>query len=334
MKLWFERGAYTSKKGREVAARLDPAQVRKIAVIRHAALGDMVITRAFLQEARRFFPNAEITLSLVSNYTYSAPEDLVDRIHVIHGSDQRGTPIKERIARMKELGEQDILFDLAATNRSYYLCVLTKAKLKIGFPYKQIQNRLFYDIGILRSDFQFEGEVMLDFLNILGHQPYYPLDFAYPKFDVDKCQKRVVYFFGASVQNKCYPEEKMIDVIDRLAADKPDYQHVILEGVKPDEKADAILAKLSHHTNVSVQATLPLDEVTQWLADSRLVVCNDTGVRNLAISTHTPTLGIFFATVPYRYWPRYEPHYAAFCADGSVPPVEKVCAEALRALED
>ncbi|MFT6914271.1 MAG: ADP-heptose:LPS heptosyltransferase [Motiliproteus sp.] len=332
MKLWFERGAYASKKGRRIAAELEPEKVKNIAVIRHAALGDMVITRAFLQEARRFFPNAQITLSLVSNYTYSAPEDLVDRVHVIHGSDQRGTPIRERIARIKELGEQDIIFDLAATNRSYYVCLFNKAKLKLGFPYKPIQNRIFYDLGILRSDFKFEAETMLDFLNLLGHQPRYPLEFGYPRYDAASCQPRVVYFFGASTANKCYPQAQMIEVIDRLATSAPEHQHVILEGIKPHEKADKIIAQLKHHTNVSVQTQLSLEEVIPWLAESKLLVCNDTGVRNLAIATHTPTLGLFFSTVPYRYWPRYEPHYAVFNADGSLPTVEAVSQEILHAL--
>lgn len=332
MKLWFERGAYASKKGRRIAAELDPGSIKKIAVIRHAALGDMVITRAFLQEARRFFPNARITLSLVSNFTYSAPEDLVDRIHVIHGTDQRGTPLRERIARIQELGEQDIIFDLAATNRSYFVCLFNKAKLKLGFPYKPIQNRLFYDLGILRSDFEFEAEVMLNFLNLLGHQPRYPLDFAYPRYDAASCQPRVVYFFGASVASKCYPEANMIEVIDRLASCAPGHQHVILEGIKPHEKADGIIAQLKQHANVSVQTTLSLEELIPWLAQSRLLVCNDTGVRNLAIATHTPTLGLFFSTVPYRYWPRYEPHHAVFNADGTLPTVDAVSQEIVRAL--
>ena len=85
--------------------------IKNIAVIRHGALGDMLLTRAFLVEARKAFPNASITLSIVSNYTRGTPEDLVDRVHVVHGSDQRETPLRTRIKRMKELGPQDIIFD-------------------------------------------------------------------------------------------------------------------------------------------------------------------------------------------------------------------------------
>ena len=44
--LWFEKGAYANKKARfYVANEFHPSEINRIAVIRHAALGDQVITR-------------------------------------------------------------------------------------------------------------------------------------------------------------------------------------------------------------------------------------------------------------------------------------------------
>ena len=121
MKLWFERGTWVSKKARPVIESLDPMSVRRIAVIRHVALGDMVLVRPFFAELRQFSLNAKIVLSLVSNYTYGAPEDLVDKVHIVHGNEQKGLSVRERIRQAKKLGEVDILFDLADTMRSRYL---------------------------------------------------------------------------------------------------------------------------------------------------------------------------------------------------------------------
>src|SRR5690606_18663406 len=68
------------------------------------------------------------------------------------------------------------------------------------------------------------------------------------------------------------------------------------------------------------QPRLSLEALAPWMAQVSVLVCGDTGVRNLALATHTPTLGVFFSTLPYRYWPRYEPfHEAIFLRDGSVP---------------
>lgn len=110
MKLWFGNGAWASAKAIQRVQSLKSEDVRKVAVIRHAALGDMILTRPFLKEVRRCFPNAHITLSLVTNYTRGAPEDLVDTIHVAYGKDRKDVSIREQIKKARELGEQDIIF--------------------------------------------------------------------------------------------------------------------------------------------------------------------------------------------------------------------------------
>lgn len=325
--LWFEKGAYASKKARQYLANdFDNTKVKNIAVIRHAALGDQVITRPFLVEARKFFPNAKITLCAVSNYQYGMPNDLADDVHVMHGSDKKKEiNLKEKIRNIKELPPQDIIFDLAATNRSYWMMSFAKSKLKIGFPYRAILNRLLYDVGVFRSDFTPEIEAMLDMLRILGHSPSYPLDFAYPsnKDERDNNDPFIVYFNGGSQPSKMYPMDKVKELIEESLKRFPDYKHVFLEGLKEDEKGDELIGLLKH-SNFSIQETMPLDGLVKWLAQATVVVCTDTGIRNVAISTHTPTVGIFYSTVPFRYTPSYEPHEIVMNANSDIPSPEQV----------
>jgi ADP-heptose:LPS heptosyltransferase len=152
MKLWFNKGVWKRKNIDKRIENLSFSDIKKIAILRHAALGDMVLTRSFIIEARKAFPNALITLSIVSNYTRGVPEDLLDRVHIVHGSDNKNVSIKERIKRIKELGTQDIIFDLASSNRSTLTCLFTHATLKIGFPYRKSQAKLLYDIATPRSE--------------------------------------------------------------------------------------------------------------------------------------------------------------------------------------
>lgn len=325
--LWFERGANANKKARYyVANEFIPSEIKKIAVIRHAALGDQVITRPFLVELRKFFPNATITLSAVSNYQYGMPDDLADRLHITHGADRKNEiSFKEKIANMKALGEQDIIFDLAATNRSYWLMALSTAKLKIGFPYKQWVAKALYDISVFRSDFTAELEVMLDMLRVLGHNPTYPLDFAYPShlLEKDESKKQIVYFNGASQESKMYPVEKMRQLMIDASKQLPDYQHIFLEGMNKNEKRTQ-LGDLSNYTNISFQEVMQLEQLTSYLAKAHCVVSTDTGVRNLAIATHTPTVGIFYSTVPFRYTPLTDNHKIVMNADASIPEPKQI----------
>lgn len=77
------KGVWTSGKAKKELDRLNREDVKSIAVIRHAALGDMVLTRNFLLEAKKLFPQAKITLSVVSHYMRGIPEDIIDRLHIL-----------------------------------------------------------------------------------------------------------------------------------------------------------------------------------------------------------------------------------------------------------
>lgn len=331
MKFWYERGAWVSPKAHQKFENIAPADIKSIAIIRHAALGDMILTRAFITEARKFFPNAKITLSVVSNYQFGVPDDMVDRVHVSIGSDQREVPKREQIRVAKSLGDHDLIFDMAVSSRSLLLCMLNKAKMKISFPYRKWQ-RIFYDACVFRSDMQFEAETLLDMLRLFGATPTSPPDFSVPvielKAEIKQTKPYVVYFTSASVENKCWPVEHFSSLIKQLANDDSDYQHIILEGLADWESVDPLMGLITSEgdlANVSVQKAMPLDDTLSLLANAELVVSNDTGIRNLAICCPTTTtVGIFYSTVPYRYWPRYGKHDAVFQADGSIPSVNAV----------
>ncbi|MES0326769.1 MAG: lipopolysaccharide heptosyltransferase family protein, partial [Gammaproteobacteria bacterium] len=127
MKIWYLRGPWATRKAKDKLKKLSFEDIKSILIIRHGALGDMVLTRSFIIEARKLFPNAKITLSAISNYTRGIPEDLVDRVHIIHGTDQRGTSFIKRIKKIRELGYHDLIFDLAGGSRSFLTCMFTPA---------------------------------------------------------------------------------------------------------------------------------------------------------------------------------------------------------------
>lgn len=333
MQFWFTKGVWVSKKARQAVKQLSRETIRNIAVIRHAALGDMVLTRAFLIEARKAFPNAKITLSVVSNYTRGMPEDLVDRIHIVHGQDQRGTPIRQRTQRFKELGEQDIIFDLASSNRSVMTCVLNRAKLKIGFPYRKAQARLFYDVATCRSDVNFEVNDMMNMLHVFGIKTAYPHIYNMPGEPLTRERPYIVYFAGASTRDKCWPAGHFTELIRGMAGEYPDHDHLVLEGIQDWEHAKPILKPLQELNNTAAVNADTVEETASLLKSASLVVSNDTGIRHVAIVSGTPTIGIFHRD-PFRYWPRYDIHDIVIPDPEWPPPVDHVidaCLNILRA---
>ncbi len=324
LKLWFERGAWAARSAADRIAAIEPEKVNSIAVVRHAAFGDMVLTRAFLRELRKHFPNAKITLSIVSNYSFCVPDDMVDRIHIAHGSDRRDTSRREQIRQVRALGYHDLIFDLASTSRSAWVCLLNPAKLKLGFPYHHLQRILLYDAAVLRSDLKFEVETMLDMLNLVGLKTDWPPRFELAGAALKRDRPYLVYFTSASTTGKCWSADRFSALIAQLAEQYAEYEHIVLEGVADWESIDDVMAPLKNRRNITAMKAGSLEDSIALFKGALLLVSNDTGTRNLAIATETPTVGIFFSTAPYRYWPRYGCHDVVFNPDGSQPEVDTV----------
>ncbi len=328
MKLNFRSGsAFASKKAKKYLASVNPKDIKNVTVIRHAAIGDFMNIRPFLIELREFFPNVKITMSLMRSYMYGYPEDLVDAIHVMdkenRNNKNKKTSLFQRIKQAKELPPQDIIFDLTDSTLSLLVSFFADTKLRVGYPYRAIR-RMFYDVATLRSDLVVEAQSVLHMLNILGAKTSrvlrYGLEHRYPK-DV---KKQIVYFAGASMDNKCWEKEKFKEVIDRLSDEFPHYNHIVLQGIGEHEKFLEIYEPLKDKQNVLLQETLPIESVMQFLADSSCLVSNDTGVRNMGIAVQTPTVGIFFMIPPFRYWPREEKHDCVYNIEYTSPSVDAV----------
>ena len=329
LKLNFRRGsAFASDYARKYLRDVHPEDIKKITVIRHAAIGDFMNIRPFLIELRAFFPNAKITLSVVSHYMYGIPEDLIDEVHVMSrysskSKDQKSGLLR-RIQEAKSLPPQDIIFDSTDSTLTLLLIFFSKAKLKIGYPYRRVR-RLFYDIATLRSDFVVEAQSVLHMLNILGAKTAYPLRYGYEKFyPKDNVQNRIVYFAGASVESKCWEAEKFTKLIEKMSQTYPQYEHVILQGIGENEKFYNIYEPLQTRENVRLQEVMPIEDVMYFLANSRCLVSNDTGVRNMGIALEIPTVGIFFEIPPFRYWPREAKHDCVFNIEYTSPEVDAV----------
>jgi ADP-heptose:LPS heptosyltransferase len=327
MKAWAEKGANISKRGREKLAQLKRGDVQRILIIRHAALGDMLQTRPFLIECRRFFPKAHITLALISNYQLGAPHDLVDEVVVIPGRDQPHVSFWMLLRIYFRMPRFDLLFDMACTSRSIVQTIFTRAKFKLGFPYRT--KYFIFDAEIFRSEFNYEAEVLVHFLNLLGHRANYPVQFQLTKKNIPLLERERIfsYFLSSSNVHRNYPEEQFIEVIAALSRQYPHYQHVMLQGSGEHEKFDSAFAKLKTQNcnNVFLKTSGSLEELQTYLSNVRYMVSNDTGVRHLAMALNTPGMGIFSITIPYRNWNPHDPYQKCiFDAESGWPSANEV----------
>lgn len=330
MRLWHETDTWQRRQAREHLANLSNDEIRRIAVIKHAAFGDMLLLRPFLITLRQHFPHARITLSVISHYLRGIPDDLVDDVHVVPGS-KEGKGWLATLRSYRELGAQDLLFDLTASTRSFIISRLTPASFKIGYQYRSV-HKWVYDMAIPRSCFRFEAETFLEQLHPLGIGFDIPLPFDLPVMSRSAEQATFVYFPTASHPEKAWPVEHFTLLINEMAERYPTVQHIILAGLADWEQQQAatILSGVEQRPNVSLLPAGPDDDVL--IKGARLLVANDTGMRHLGIALGTPTVGIFFSAPPFRYWPRWGHHQVAWRPDGDIPTPDQVADAITRAL--
>lgn len=321
MKIWISKESWKSRRADTQMAGLDFGDIKNIAVIKHGALGDMVLTRPMLVTLREHFPNARLTLSVVSNYVRGIPEDLVDRVHIALGN-ERTYPRSDILNSYRSLGQQDILFDISATTRSFIISKLTNARLKVGYMHRGM-HRFLYDVAIPRAEYRFEAETFLEQLHVLGIDFSWPLDFRPGTVPMHRERPYLVFFPTASAPDKCWPAERFAKLISDSLAERPQFEHILLSGVSPWEQdvANRIIAATGSDHLTLLQGG---DLTNSLLAGAKLLVANDTGIRNLAISLDTPTVGIFPYGSPFGYTPRFNHHCVVYHADGSVVDVAEV----------
>ena len=332
MKLWKEANTWQSSQATEKLARIEHTDIHRIVVIKHAAFGDMLLLRPFLIELRQAFPNAKITLSVISHYLRGVPEDLVDRIHTVPSSKEK-KGIYHSYKSYKELGPHDLLFDLTASTRSFILSLITRSRFKIGFQYRSL-HRFIYDFAIPRSTYQFEAGTFLEQLCPLGIEYEWPPRFEMQSSGISRAKPYIVYFPTASSPEKSWSPENFSVLIGNIAAEFSQFEHIILSGIAEWEKvvANSIMASLSEVENVTLMDAGPNDQAL--IQGAILLVSNDTGIRHLGIALSTTTVCIFSSTPPYRYWPRYGRHQVVYNQDGSMPNWQAVVFAIQKALAD
>ena len=347
MELFRHRYIHVSRRAERVLPSLLPEAIESIAVIKHAALGDMVLTRPFFVTLRQHFPNARITLGAVANYMNGLPEDLVDRVHVAAGKFRPRPSPRERFRSYLDLGPHDLIFDLTASNDSYWITALNRAKLKVGFHHGAYA-RFLYDIAVPRQIFKFEAENFLDQLAVLRLPYEWPLRFDFPRVD-DPGGKPgnpyVIYFPTASVTEKCWPPEYYGRLMERMAHAYPGHEHRLVYGVADweAELTDRVWAEAGQQPgnpehpggwapNLKQVKDATGSAFQALVQQATLVVANDTGIRNLAIAMGTPTLGIFPVSFVNTYLPRFGFHEVVHEPMGGNPTVERVFESAQRLL--
>jgi heptosyltransferase-1 len=98
---------------------------------------------------------------------------------------------------------------------------------------------------------------------------------------------------GASRENKIYPKEKFVELVNRL-----EQKTLIVWGNKSEEDTAKYIARHADKAFVALEGNL--DKLKHIIENSELVIGGDTGPTHMAWALNIPSITIFGNTPEYR----------------------------------
>jgi ADP-heptose:LPS heptosyltransferase len=280
-----------------------PPAIESIGLLKTAAIGDVVLLSAVVQDLREAFPAAVITLILGSNNAEAGNLSVgVDRVIAL--------PVKRPLRAVREVrrsGRYDVWIDFGQWPRlDAILSSLAKARVKIGFRTPGQFRHFAYDVRVDHSNQKHELDNyrgLIEPLGIRGHHR--------PEIRVDSetadTKRVVVHMFagGTKPHLKEWPEPFWRDVIGWLVNNG---YEVFLTGAMPDrERAESLRRRIGLNFPVrNAAGQYSLGDLARLLKSSALLITVNTGIMHLGAAVGCPLIALNGPTSSKRWGPLSE----------------------------
>ena len=278
--------------------------MKRIAIVRLSALGDIVNSAFVLQFIKQALPDVEITWICEEVFAPIFKEHpCIDQLHPVHLKELKKSRsfslLRQEIRSLRTLGDFDVVIDMQGLLKSAIVARLIspnthgfdKESIREGvasFFYKSTTHIPYSENVVLRNAKVVGDALGIEITKAMIEQKERVFPILYPDpFQHDR--KNVLFVIGASWSSKRYPKERLIEVIEGL-----DIQAYILWGNEA-EKADAeYIARQTK--NASLTPKMGLDELVSYVSHCDLVIGNDTGPTHMAWAQNVPSITIFGPT--------------------------------------
>jgi heptosyltransferase-1 len=278
--------------------------IKRIAIVRLSALGDIVNSAVILQFIHEKYPDAkiewiteEVFAPLLKNHA------LIHAVHTLNLKKLKKSKsislLMHSISELRSLGDFDIIIDIQGLLKSAIVARLIgsnthgfdKSSAREGvasYLYKttshiEYEKNIVKRNAFLASDglgFEISDEMLLNKKPI----------FETTKYPVEKNDKKsVAIVIGASWESKKYPKESVVKLCNELK------QNCIIIWGSDAEKQNATWI-CKHSSYASLAPKLSLVELVSLISSVDLVIGNDTGPTHMAWAQNIPSITLFGPT--------------------------------------
>ena len=286
--------------------------MKRIAIIKLSAMGDIIHAMVALQYIKRKYPNLQIDWFVESTF---APilENNPDINEIIKldlksiKKDKKEIINQIKLIKKYEKNSYDLVIDAQGLIKSAIVSFFL-GKNRVGFSKNSTREKLasfFYtkkvDIAYDKNAIERNVKVLSQALNfeitkddILNKKPFLfyknENEVIYEYLSKDK--KNVLFVIGASWPSKMYSKEKFAKIINNL-----DENCLITWGNEAEKDIADFIANIS---KAKVLPKLDLNSLKAIMSKVDLVIGNDTGPTHMAWALNIPSITLFGNTPGYR----------------------------------
>ncbi|MFY4790436.1 lipopolysaccharide heptosyltransferase I [Aliarcobacter butzleri] len=286
--------------------------MKRIAIIKLSAMGDIIHAMVALQYIKKQYPNLKIDWFVESTF---APilENNPDINEIIKldlksiKKDKKEIINQIKLIKKYEKNSYDLVIDAQGLIKSAIVSFFL-GKSRVGFSKNSTREKLasfFYtkkvDIAYDKNAIERNVKVLSQALNfdiakddILNKKPFLfyknENEVIYEYLSKDK--KNVLFVIGASWPSKMYSKEKFAKIINNL-----DENCLITWGNEAEKDIADFIANIS---KAKVLPKLDLNSLKAIMSKVDLVIGNDTGPTHMAWALNIPSITLFGNTPGYR----------------------------------
>ena len=299
--------------------RIPIENIKKILIIKLAAIGDSILLIPTLRVLKKNFPDAEITF-ICSQINYSVIKKIpyVDKIIDCNVHSFLRNPFLF-LRFMKDLRKEkyDIIIDVGQWERiNAIMTMLARSDYTIGFKTESQHKHFGYDSVAVHSRTKHELENFLDLVIPLGiniseedRKLEYFLNsedykFADEFWNNHELNGRTVICLHPGCGENGRPREwevqNYIDLGKRLVAYDDNIRILITGATHEEERCREIAAGISKNV-INTAGMYPLDNVVAMVKRVKVIVCSNTGMLHIASCVGTKTMGLHGPTNPLKW---------------------------------
>ena len=280
----------------------------KICIVKLSAMGDIIHAMVALEFIKKHLPDSQVDWVVENGFKGVLQNNpLVDNILPVNLKSIK-TDKKEIITQYKQLKEYsknnyDLLIDAQGLIKSAIVSRIIGAKTVAGFDKDSIRESIASILYSFKVNIAYGANAIDRNMAVICE----PLKIAYTKDEILKKEKflyfptqeqkseesYVVLVVGASKENKVYPKEKFVELINLLKE-----RTLIVWGNDEEFDTATFIAKNSEYATVAPKGNL--DSLKAIISTSKMVIGGDTGPTHMAWGLNIPSITIFGNTPEYR----------------------------------